>query len=511
MTVARSEAASGRRWRPRPGTGRRAAVLAALVVLTRLPGMVARRVFNTDEATLGLGGRALADGGHLYVDLIDRKPPLPFAIYAALGTADLRPVRMFVAVLILLAGLLVADEAERRWGTVAGWTAGLVLVLGASALGAQDAQAANFELFALLPIVVAVVGAARGRPIVAGVALAVAVLCKQPAAVTVVPVALGWWRSGRWRHVALGSGATALTGIGLAAPFGIGRVLEWALLGTGGYLGFGLADLGEAALRLAALAVLAVGFWGGAWLLAAPARRPRAGESSAPPADGDGGAGRAIRRRLERPDLDVEVLLAVSLVALLPGLRLFPHYLLQLLPALALLAGRGAAALAPRRRSALAWAVASSVVAAGLAWSMALGSPPAVQVAVARAVRGFSEPGDPVLVWGNEPEISWLADRPPAGGYPHSEFFTGHSGGRRDRVASEADLRGEDLARYRRWVAGLRADPPVVVVDTAAGELRGGEWFRLDGFPALAHLVAADYDRVATIEGVDVYRLREDP
>lgn len=205
------------------------------------------------------------------------------------------------------------------------------------------------------------------------------------------------------------------------------------------------------------------------------------------------------------------LLLAVSLLAVLPGLRLFPHYLIQVLPALALLAGRGATRLPGRIRPAVAWGMTSAVVAAGLAWAVALTPAPAVERAVAQAVAGFSEPGDEVLVWGNMPEIAWLADRAPAGGYPHSEFFTGYSGGRRPRLASEADLTGAERQRYEDWIADMEADPPTVAVDTASADLRGGRWFPLSRFPTLADLIAARYERVATIEGVNVYRLREGP
>ncbi len=471
----------------------RAAALAGLVLVTRLPGLVARRTFNTDEATLGLGGRALADGGRLYVDLIDRKPPFPFAAYAVFGVADLRLIRLFVALLVLAAALLAASEADRRWGSPAGWVTGVVFVVGAATLGPNDAQAANFELFAVLPITVAVVASARGRVVVPAVALAVAVLCKQPAAVTFVPVAWSWWRWGRWRNVALGIAAGALAGLALAAPFGVANVAEWALLGTGGYLGFGLGELANAALRLLALIALGIGFWGGAWLLARP--EPR--------------SDRSIEGRGE--DQDLVLLLVVSLLALLPGLRLFPHYLLQALPAVALLAGRGAARVPARVRPALAWGTLSALSAAVLAWSVALTPAPAVERAVAQAVAGFSVPGDEVLVWGNLPEVAWLADRAPAGGYPHSEFFTGYSGGRRPRLAAEADLTGADRDRYDRWIADLEADPPTVAVDTAAADLRGGRWFPLSRFPALSELIETRYERVATIEGVNVYRLREGP
>ena len=163
-------------------------VFTLLVLLTRLPGLLTQRSFNTDENTLGVGGRELARGGSLYVGVIDRKPPLPFLAYSVFGTEDFRLIRLVVAVLVLLSAVVVADEARRRWGDRAGWVAGSVLVLGVSASTPLDAQAANFELFALLPIVVAVVAAARGRAALAGAALAVAVLCKQPAAVTIVPV-----------------------------------------------------------------------------------------------------------------------------------------------------------------------------------------------------------------------------------------------------------------------------------------------------------------------------------
>ncbi|HEX2575615.1 MAG TPA: hypothetical protein VHK88_04650, partial [Aquihabitans sp.] len=399
---------------------RQVGVLAALTLLTRLPGLVTGRSFNTDEATLGIGGRAMAAGGELYVDVLDRKPPLPFLAYRVVGTDDLRLVRALVAILILATAVVLADEARRRWGGRAGWVAGLVVVLGSSALGPNDAQAANFELFALLPIAVAVVAAARGWAATAGVALAVAVLCKQPAAVTIVPVAWCWWRTGRWAATVRGLVAGGVAGLALMAPFGIGRVLDWALLGTGGYLGMEASDLGFAAGRLAALVGLAVAFWGGAWLLAA-----------APRAAG-GRAEVAVGRRHE--DLDLWLLLGASVVGVVAGFRFFPHYLVQLLPALALLAARGATRRPAWVRPAVAWAVVASLAGAGLAWQVAVTDAPDVETSLAAHARRTTDAGDRILVWGNVPEVYWLADRQPAGGFTHSEFVTGYSGGRRPRT-----------------------------------------------------------------------------
>lgn len=466
---------------------RQVGVFALVVVLTRLPGLLARRSFNTDENTLGVGGRGLADGGSLYLSVIDRKPPLPFLAYRIFGTNDLRVMRAVVAVLVLVAALVVAEEARRRWGERAGWISGLVLVLGVSALGPADAQAANFELFALVPIVVSVVAAARGRSVAAGVALAVAVLCKQPAAVTIVPVAWLWWQTSRWQGVLRGLAAGGVATLALAAPFGLARVLDWALLGTGGYLGMHASDIGFALVRLAALASLAVGFWGGAWLLAAAPRR-----------------GPAVSSRASSSDVDVWLLLGASLVGVVAGFRFFPHYLVQLLPALALLAGRGVTRRPTWARPALVWGVAASVVAAALSWPVVFTDGPRYETELAQYARTHTAGPDEILVWGNQPEIYWLADRQPAGGFTHSEFFTGYSGGRRPRRSTEATVPDPEL--YRTWITRLRADPPALVIDTAAADERGGKWYPITGYPALVKLLRTRYQKVATIRRVPVYR-----
>ncbi len=481
-------------------------VILGATLVTRLPGLVSSRVFNTDEATLAVGGRVLAGGGSLYVDFIDRKPPLPFAIYDLVqrltGTDDLRPVRLVVAVLIAASALVVASEADRRWDRRAAWVAGLALVLGASALGPADAQAANFELFALLPISLAVVAAARGRAVLAGVALAIAVLCKQPAAVTVVPVAWSLWHTRRQRGLAIGAASGAVAGLLLAAPFGIGLVLKWALLGTGGYLSLAPADVGAAAVRLLALTALAVAFWGGAWLLIV-GFPPGTGRRMRPvPVPG---AERSLAGR-HGPDLDLWLLFGASVLGIVAGFRFFPHYLLQLLPAVALLAGRGAARRATLIRPAAMWGVGAVAVALVLAIVAAINPVPPVERQVSAYVHTHTKPDDLILVWGNYPEIYWRSGRNPAGGFSHTEFVTGYSGGRRHTVASQADVPDVDL--YRRFLARLRRERPVLIVDTAAPDERGGRFFPISNFPAITATLRSGYRRVATVRGVPIYRLR---
>ena len=161
--------------------------------------------------------------------------------------------------------------------------------------------------------------------------------------------------------------------------------------------------------------------------------------------------------------------------------------------------------LSPLRRVALGLGVASVGVAVTLAWGVALSAPPRVEVDLARYVRERTDPDDQILVWGNQPEVYWRADRLPAGGFTHSEFVTGWSGGRRPRAASEATVPDREL--YDEWIARLEADPPELILDTAAADLRGGKWFPIEDFDALADLVRQRYTRVAVIDGVPVYRL----
>lgn len=473
-----------------------AVVLATLV--TRLPGLVSSRAFNTDEATLAILGRTISGDGTLYLSATDHKPPLAFAWYgmvqAVTGSTDLRFVRASVVLLVVATALVLAVEAQRRWGAEAAWVAGLVTVATAAALGPADAQAANFELFALLPIAVAVVAAARGRFLVAGVALAVAVSCKQPAALTAVPVAWSAWRLRRARGVATVGVAGAVSLLALWLPFGLDRVVEWALLRNDGYLAVSSADLRHAFVRLSASVGLLAGLWFGAWVLVLAGAWSRRRD----------GADRAVTDVTGATD--AWLLLGVSAVAVVPGFRFFPHYLLQLVPAVALLAAFGASRRPRLVVPALGATALCSTIALALAWYQVSLPVPPPEVAVARYVADHTEPGDRVLVWGNLPEVYWRADRLPAGGLTHNNLLTGYSG-RRPVRTTEADVADPEL--YRELLEQIRADDPVLVVDVAASGVRGGDRYPLAGYGELARFVAERYERVATVEGAVVYRRLE--
>ncbi len=166
-------------------------ILLAITFVLRFPAFFVP-VFNSDETFVATQAHVIEQGGELYEDAIDRKPPLVPYIYAAtfafFDTSALWSVRVMAMLAVALTALLLAVEARRRYGERAGWIAGVLFVLAMVAFAPQDGQAANFEVFMLPSMTAAILFARRGRGVAAGVAIAFATLAKQTGAATLLPV-----------------------------------------------------------------------------------------------------------------------------------------------------------------------------------------------------------------------------------------------------------------------------------------------------------------------------------
>ena len=102
-------------------------VLLAFTFVLRLPAFFTP-VFNSDETFLATQAHVLNDGGQLYQDAIDRKPPIVPYIYAAtfsfFETTALWSVRVVAMLAVALTALLLAIEARRRYGDARGMDRG---------------------------------------------------------------------------------------------------------------------------------------------------------------------------------------------------------------------------------------------------------------------------------------------------------------------------------------------------------------------------------------------------
>ena len=463
------------------------AVLLLLTATLRLPAFFVD-VFNSDETYLATQGEVIKDGGRLYEDAADRKPPAVPYLYAAaftlFGTTALWSVRVLAMLAVAATALLLALEARRRWGDRAGWLAGLLFVLASVAFAPQDGQAANFEIFMLPAMTAAVLLAARGRAGSSGVAVALATLAKQTGAATLLPIAyLVWHLRGR-RGVRDAAVGFAIPIALVALLVGPGDLLFWGVLGNGSYFGLGAAS----AYVLGMFLVMTLAFVACnlpiVWALPRAWRDRRAGAET---------------------DLWLWLLSAALSVAV--GFRFFGHYYLQLLPPLCLLTAgalsRGRSKRAVQATVALAVAVAVGFSLLGF-WVRPWGDEPRYQT-VSRYLDAHTSPVDRVFVWGHMPEIYWASGKLPGTRFPTNGFLTGNFGG---RPAGDTSADVPTPGAWQMFMTDLRSHPPRFILDTTPAAFRGSQYYPMAKFPELSGYVDRYYRYRRTIDGIDVYEIR---
>jgi hypothetical protein len=486
-------------------TWRMFAVLLVLTVGLRLPAFFVQ-VFNSDETFLATQAEVINEGGRLYEDATDRKPPLVPYLYAAtfsiLSTSALWSVRVVAMLAVALTALLLALEARRRYGDKAGWLAGILFILASVAFAPQDGQAANFEVFMLPAMTAAVVLAARDRPRSAGVAVAIATLAKQTGAATLLPVLYLVWRA-RGRR---GIGGAA---VGFTIPIAIvallvgpGELLFWTVLGNGSYFGLGSAS----AYVLGLFAVMTLAFIGSnlaiVWSLPR-AWRTRKVPSTARidgglPSDGFAGA-----------DTDLWIWLLSAALSVAVGFRFFGHYYLQLLPPLCLLSAGVLVTRGPRLlRATVVFASVSALSFSLLGfWVRPWGDNPKYQM-VSHYLDTHTSVSDHIFVWGHMPEIYWASDRRPASRFITNGFIVGDWG---SRPAGDISTNVPTPGALAQTMDDLRAHPPKYVLDTSSAAFRGSQYYPMSKYPGLRRYVDTRYEYIETIDGIAIYRAARHP
>jgi 4-amino-4-deoxy-L-arabinose transferase-like glycosyltransferase len=456
-------------------------VFVLVAVATHLPSLVRTEALNPDEAFLATQAQVLNDGGHLYQDVVDRKPPIVPYIYAAAfrltGSDGLVSVRLLAIGTYIVSALLIAAIARRRWGDAAGLAAGLLYLVASGGLVLEDSQPANFEVFMTPLICAAMYFGDRERTQASGVFAALATLAKQTAATTMLPLAWLSWRRERLRGLVQLGVAFVLPIAVAALLFGWHDFMFWVFTGTGGYLDAS-GSWGVAANRGLASTGIFLGANVAALLLVIG----------------------AVRRW--REDIDLWLWLIGGLIGVAAGFRFFGHYYLQLGPPFALLAA-GTLVQADRKvwiRTAVL-SLASIVVFV----TMGLAAHPIIlhrYDRIAAAIDSHTEPGDRIFVWGQFPQAYWASDRRPATRFITAGFLTGSSGGR-----STAHV-GPQYAVPRAWDdfrADLAAHPPALIVDASTDTA-----YALDRFPEFAEYVREHYERIGEVDGAVLYARRSD-
>ncbi|HEX8899505.1 MAG TPA: glycosyltransferase family 39 protein, partial [Chthoniobacterales bacterium] len=489
-----------------------AATIVLLTVATRLPSLVHPQAID-DEAVYSVVANEIIDGGRPYVDAIERKPPLLFWTYAAIfkvagkyNWAALHTVALLWT-LGAMAGLYVIGRRmfNRETGLIAAFLYSVF-----QPWGTGKNLAFNGELLMNLPLVWAwaiVFGRSesRLRPelFAAGALLCAGFLLKQPAAIAALPIALYLFLPSYRRSRGLGLNDSIIHAAILTTGFFGALGLVAIVLQRQGILTeafyWTLASHGIPHVFWERGVLLTLAFIGACLPLvigAALAFRDRLGLWA--------------DKRAERKAL--LGLVAASMIGTAAGARFYPHYYIQLVPPLALLAAPYFAAFGTGRIKPRFWLVRPAMIIIVLAiavvafsishWRFLL--PRREPSETARYINAHSAPNDRIFVWGPEASQFYLhAQRRPASRYVLTFPLTGLIFGgelpgfdTRDRIVPGSwDALDDDFRNH----------PPLYIIDLESGP---DAQYPANRFPVLAKWVEQRYEPVArTGQGV-VYRIR---
>jgi 4-amino-4-deoxy-L-arabinose transferase-like glycosyltransferase len=455
----------------------------------------------------------IVDGGRPYAEAVERKPPLLFWTYAGIfkvaGKFNWRALHIVALVwtLCAMAGLYVIGRElfDRNTGLIAAFFYGVFQPWLMWKNLSFDA-----EMVMNLPIIWAWAiafrrGSSRLRPelFAAGALLGAAFLLKQPAAVAAVPLGiyllLPSYRASRSLRRMNSIIQAVLLTAGFFAALGLVTIVLWkqGILYDAFY--WTIADhdvphvfwqngIARTLTFLGACLPLVIGA-----ILACQAKE-----------------GIWVGRIAERAAL--LGLLAASAIGAAAGARFYPHYYVQLIPPLVLLAAPYYARLWSQMIRPPYWFLRPEVTYAWLAFTIIAFSikhwtglaPRRVPSEAGQYLFTHSARSDRIFVWGQTPEIYLDAHRRPASRYITTFPLTGYVFGgpipgfdTRSRILPGAwTTLEQDFTRH----------PPTYIVDVQPDQKSAQ--FPVKNFPMLAKLLVERYQPVArTAEGV-IYRMR---
>ncbi|HEY0829609.1 MAG TPA: glycosyltransferase family 39 protein [Candidatus Dormibacteraeota bacterium] len=479
---------------------RRAAwpALAGLaVIVAHLPSFL-HRLLDGDEAIYGsiavlmnLGGRLYGSGG------VDNKPPgifwvytLTFRVFGAYQMTAIHAVGFAaVAATCLLIFKLTRDIADTRAGVLAGLFYGVL-----TAAGNPRLLASNTEIFMMLPLVASVLLMLRRQWFWTGVLLVAAGAFRQSAAVNVLLVGLAvLWLvpAGDRRRAALQLGG------GLFAGLIAGAILISLTGSLSGFWRWTIQTL--------------TGYASASW---APAFVWSRAKDSIVPFVIDMSvlwiAAVALIARWRSLSVEVRLMVAWLVVAMagsLAGGHLSWHYFVQAMGPLAVLAALAFDRFELKRFVAAA-AVAGIAIPAAAWWAFDLSADPLTydfsgpvpqHEAVSAYIADHTSPSDRVFVWGDWPALYVESNRVMASRFPG--FLRGFERGS-DVPPSSWDTAPEVWTLLQ---SDLAANPPALIVDTAAAGWSDFATYPISNYPVLAELLATNYHVVAAVDGVVIY------
>ncbi len=400
---------------PRPNRARTA--LFAVIVALSCFRLAHLHLLWADEDYHLAAAIQILHGRIPYRDFWYDKPPLNALYYLLIGGYSGWPLRILDAAYVLAGCFLVYRLARALWSATEGWIAALLLAFFTTFYLPPAVIPFAADALMIVPHLAAIYCAQRRLPLWAGIWAAVAFLVNAKGVFVLAVCAIWLWPE--WLLLVAGFAIPVLTGLIAAFTSGawtgyVEQVWRWGLLYAEGSpvthpVLFGFVRTTDwAGFHIALVAGAVFGFVR---------------------------SGRDDRSKLG-------AWLAISFAAVCLGTRFAPHYFLQVLPPLIVVASRGLVlALRAYRKPAVAVLVIALLVPlirfgpryARLAYDDTLARAPHWSDVVmdldsqdaAGQIRSLARPGDTLFVWGYRPDIYVYTRMVPNGLFWDSQPLTG--------------------------------------------------------------------------------------
>jgi hypothetical protein len=205
----------------------------------------------------------------------------------------------------------------------------------------------------------------------------------------------------------------------------------------------------------------------------------------------------------------------LSLIPVCLSGRFYPHYFLQLLPALCALAALTALTL-PRR--ALLFGI---LIPTFLFWVLRLDyslflkffpdHPFGKEEKIAMTLKSLAKPDDRIFVWGFATPIYFYSELKPTSRFLWSDWLTGRTPGPKygRKHGGQSALYVSEKAWTLFW-EDMKNKPPRFFIDTSPAQIHDYENYPISSYPSLNRFVHKKYQSVATVENAVIYELKAD-
>lgn len=492
--------------------------LLFLILFSYLPTLMGS-ILNIDEADFAVQTAVWLNGGTPYLDFVEKKPILIYLFYAASfiigGLWNMKAVHILFALIVAVTGVVLMRAAREIEDRKTGLAALAFFAVYQAGYDLNDFLSANTEvllnLFAAAAFLCATIAfngkRARLFLFISGLFIGISALSKQ-VAVSILPaifIASLWWRHRQGKALSFLTDWIIIL-LGFVMPIGITMLflksygaldafIYWVWTANFTYA---RADLPSkmlfyhAATRVLIYMAVSLPLWFLAFARIAHNFK---------------------NKHLPVPDLFLILWFLFSFVLMSVGFKFFPHYFIQLLPPLAILAALGWNVwwrpIAQNRRILnTAAIVIVLVIPAVIFFALhikevkGIDKKYSVEKAVGREISENSNPDDRIFVWGYNSDIYYYARRLPAARFVYCSYLTGSIEG----FESFNRFNEPDPFVWNMLFEDLNKNRPAWIVDMSGSGIRNYSPYLLSGYPRLYSFVTRNYGPAKEIGNVSLLK-----